>query len=253
MGFHTLGVNFLLQARARGLALGNTLTLGHQAMFVSPVRLAKLLKQYGLFPAGTRDEEFYKGQFSSPYFGDALLRVLGATQITSLDFSVYEGASIAHDLNTPIGDAHKERFDTIIDGGTLEHVFNFPVAIKNCMEMLKVGGTLFIITPANNHFGHGFYQFSAELFYRVLSAENGFEVQRIHAAESEIFATTVLNCPIAVEHHGRVYSIADPAQVHDRVYLATKTPVYMLVEARRIDRKPIFQKTPQQSNYQTQW
>jgi hypothetical protein len=50
-----------------------------------------------------------------------------------------------------------------------------------------------------------------------------------------------------------VYSIADPAQVHDRVYLATKMPVYMLVEARRIDRKPIFQKTPQQSDYQTQW
>ena len=34
------------------------------------------------------------------------------------------------------------------------------------------------ITPANNFFGHGFYQFTPELFFRIFSAANGFEVER---------------------------------------------------------------------------
>jgi hypothetical protein len=30
------------------------------------------------------------------------------------------------------------------------------------------------VTPANNQMGHGFYQFSPELFFRVFSQENGY-------------------------------------------------------------------------------
>ena len=77
-------------------------------------------------------------------------------------------------MNLPIGDDLKRKFSVVIDGGTLEHVFNFPVAIKNCMQMLDVGGHFFVHTMANNFMGHGFYQFSPELFYRVFSPENGF-------------------------------------------------------------------------------
>ena len=62
------------------------------------------------------------------------------------------------------------QFDVVYDGGTLEHVFNFPVALRNAMELLRPGGRLFTIhTCANNLCGHGFYQFSRELFYRTLS------------------------------------------------------------------------------------
>jgi len=69
----------------------------------------------------------------------------------------------------------------VIDGGTLEHVFNFPVAIKNAMQMVRAGGRLSLSPPANNYFGHGFYQFSPELFYRVLSAEKRVPLERMIA------------------------------------------------------------------------
>jgi len=42
-------------------------------------------------------------------------------------------------MSQPIDTIHKNKYDLVFDGGTLEHVFNFPVAIKNCMEMVKVG------------------------------------------------------------------------------------------------------------------
>lgn len=96
-----------------------------------------------------------------------------------MDASKYEGASVVQDLNQPVPDSLKERFDAIFDGGTLEHVFNIPAALKNCMEMTKVGGRFYMHTCANNLCGHGFYQFSPELFYRVFSEQNGFEVERM--------------------------------------------------------------------------
>ena len=107
-------------------------------------------------------------------YAEEFLKRLGAKETISIDASAYEGASLVHDMNLPIGDDLKRRFSVVIDGGTLEHVFNFPVAIKNCMQMVDVGGHFFVHTMANNFMGHGFYQFSPELFYRVFSPENGF-------------------------------------------------------------------------------
>ena len=59
------------------------------------------------------------------------------------------------------------------------------------MKMVKTGGHLMLFTPANNYFGHGFYQFSPELFYRVLSKENGFEVRRMVVLEDNIGASSI--------------------------------------------------------------
>ena len=65
-------------------------------------------------------------------------------------------------MNTPIYGSLKNRFSALLDAGTIEHVFNFPQAIRNCMEMVKVGGHFIQVTVANNFIGHGFYQFSPE-------------------------------------------------------------------------------------------
>lgn len=70
---------------------------------------------------------------------EEFLRQVGARDITSIDASGYERASIVHDMNLPIGSELRRRFSVLIDGGTLEHIFNFPVAIRNCMEMLDNG------------------------------------------------------------------------------------------------------------------
>lgn len=69
------------------------------------------------------------------------------------------------------------KYDAVIDSGTPEHVFNFPVALASAMSMVRKGGYLFVVTMANNHCGHGFYQFSSELFFRALARENGFRIR----------------------------------------------------------------------------
>jgi len=94
-------------------------------------------------------------------------------------------------------------------------------------------------TCANNLCGHGFYQFSPELFYRIFSAENGFEVERI-----------VLH---RVGPYNRWYEVPDPNSIRSRIELVTFTPIQMMVQARKIQAANVFAKAPQQSDYMALW
>ena len=142
-------------------------------------------------------------------------------------------------MNRPIPADWKEAYDVVCDVGTLEHVFNFPVAIRNCMEMVKRGGYFFAQTPANNYLGHGFYQFSPELFFRVLSAQNGFKVEHCVAVEQG--------------PRKRWFSVSDPEAIRARVTLINAAPVILFVWAKRVEVKPLFLATPQQSDYAVAW
>ncbi len=79
--------------------------------------------------------------------------------LKSLDVSSFEKSDIIHDLNLPITN-HHEQFDTIIDFGTSEHVFNIVQNLKNISALCKINGHIIHCLPANNNCGHGFWQFS---------------------------------------------------------------------------------------------
>jgi hypothetical protein len=233
MGLDINAVQFLIAARKSGVSLGEVVMLGRQDLNVFPAKMRKLLRR-----AGLSDELFLAGS-SDTLFAEPVFKSLGAKQIHSLDFSSYEGASFVHDLNVPIGPALQERFDTVYDGGTLEHVFHFPTALKNTMEMVRTGGHLFIHTVANSYCGHGFYQFSPELFFRALSPENGYTITRMVAHR--------------MGPYGGWFEVNDPEQIRSRVELISYSPVQLLIQARRVRVTSIFEKTPQQSDFVPRW
>ena len=233
MGLDINAVRFLIDARRRGANFGDVVMLGRQDLNVYPAKMAQLLAEHGL-----RADAFVP-QGKDSLFADPVFESLGSTSVSAMDVSDFEGASFVHDLNQPIGGELRERFDLVYDGGTLEHVFNFPQALKNCMEMVRQDGHLFLHTGTNNWCGHGFYQFSPELFFRTLHPDNGFEVTRM-----------ILH---AVGPYGRWYEVKDPESIRSRVELITFCPVHLLVQARRTRIVPIFQKTPQQSDYTPRW
>lgn len=241
MGLEFYTSRFLLQARAAGTSFGRVLTIARQNFVVTGPQLKKLAREFSFdadsFTKGVAAEDL---AFVEPF----IKQVLKASAVESIDVSTYEGATHAHDMNTSFPAALKGQYDTVLEAGSLEHIFNFPTAIKNQMEALKVGGTLFIQTPANNYLGHGFYQFSPELFYRILSPENGFEIRRMqlfeHFYPCHFFAT-------------QTYDVTDPATVRRRVQLLSNRQALLLVEARRVAEKPIFATPPQQSDYVPLW
>jgi hypothetical protein len=229
-------VHLLLAAHKRGVKFGKVLMFGRQNVNVFPATLAEMLKQRGL-----PHEEVAADGSKDPddVYAEPLFRALGAAEIVSLDASHYQGSSFEHDMNLPIPEKFKAQFDVVYDGGSIEHVFNAPQALKNCLEMLKVGGNYFVHTTANNCFGHGFYQFSPEFFFRALSKENGFKLERLIVHR--------------VGPYNRWFEVSDPQAIQMRVELISFGQVYAMADAKKVEDVPIFAKMPQQSDLLVEW
>ncbi|MBS1634828.1 MAG: class I SAM-dependent methyltransferase [Bacteroidetes bacterium] len=227
---------FLFYARKHGASFENALMLGRMLLYATK---EDLKAHAGVNDISTKaiDELVFKDEYSEPLF-----KLLGAKEVNSLDFSDYEGASIIHDLNKPIPEALHNKFSVVFDGGTIEHVFNFPVCIENCMKLLKPGGHFIGITPCNNLMGHGFYQYSPELFYRVFSEENGFRVKKMFVAANTPEGT--------IEDW---YEVSDPKAIKERVVLVNNTPTYILVLAEKTGSFGAFKEMPHQSDYVSTW
>ncbi len=186
---------------------------------------------------------------SQPYgaYGESFLTAAGASPVASIDASDYEGARITHDMNLPIDEELCERFDLVIDGGTMEHVFSPPVALANMMKMLNVGGTLIVWTPANNLCGHGFYQFSPEFFFSSLTESRGFTIETVSVVEC-VFPSVSLVAP------KRAYTVQSPHALRRRVEISSRRPLMLL--ARAIKHEHVadpFAIAPQQSDYVAAW
>jgi hypothetical protein len=127
-------------------------------------------------------------------------------------------------MNLPVEQKLKNSFTYVLDGGSLEHVFNFPIAVKNCMDMVKINGHLMFVTPANNYFGHGFYQFSPELFFSLLSEVNGYSDTNIFMQDDKF----------------RWYKVSSPRKIKKRLDIccARKTPALLTVVSRKIGEVP---------------
>jgi hypothetical protein len=236
MGLDVNAIRFLLDARQRGASFERVATIGRQSLCIDAETLHATVDSYGISLSRRDADSILKDAdgFCEPFFLH-----LGASEVCSIDASAYQHATCIHDMNHPIRDSLKERFNAVIDGGTLEHIFNFPQAIANCMEMLLVGGHYLASTPSNNFMGHGFYQFSPELFYRVFSRANGFVAERMIIYQE---------CWPFVWH-----DVLDPEQVRQRVTLVNRFPTYLLVESRRVEIVAPFARAPQQSDYVSLW
>lgn len=253
MGMTLQTCRFLIEARQEGDIPERVLTLGRQSLWVSPERLLRLLDTvYPRSDEATRQRWLEALTPVSRRF-EALLRLLGASTIEAADASGYEGADLIHDFNQPLPAAWEQRYDWVLDGGTLEHVFNFPVALANCLRLLRENGRLFLFTPANNYCGHGFYQFSPELFFRVLTPENGFQLERLEAVVDTAGFSRLLGVKYAFPITGRRYAVADPDQVGERVLLVNRLPTLLFVQARRVALVEPLRQPPQQSDYVRHW
>jgi hypothetical protein len=237
MGIDRHFADFLLCAKDGGADFLRVATLGRLNLFIDQRSLGAVFREHGV---DVTDGDIRTMRSASDGYAEEFLRTLGAQATCSIDASGYEGASLVHDMNLPIAAELRGKFSAVIDGGTLEHIFNFPTAIRNCMELLEVGGHFFSQTMANNFMGHGFYQFSPELFYRVFSAENGFQVHRAVLFESRIGKP-------------RWYEAADPQDVGERVELINGRQTYLMLHAEKVADVPIFATPPQQTDYSALW
>jgi hypothetical protein len=236
MGIDKQALRFLAEARERGADFSRSAMIGRQFLWVDAALLSRVLRRHDFDLDATAAQRLIEEELG---FAEPLFRLLGARRVESIDYAAYEGATISHDMNQPIGEELKGRFSVVYDGGSLEHIFDFPTSIRNCMEMLEVGGHFLSSAPANNQAGHGFYQFSPELFFRIFSLDNGFELERLVIYEER--STNIW------------YEVRDPDEIGARVTLCNCNPTWLLVQARRVAEGPVLSRTPQQSDYAAAW
>jgi hypothetical protein len=236
MGIDNNGFQCLLYAKKINVDFKHTALIGRQGLHLSQDDMKNAFCAFGYTIS---EEEINKIFIINNGYAEQLIAFLGGLEVHSFDYSDYEGATHLHDMNKEIPEEFREKYTAVLDGGTLEHIFNFPVAIKNCMEMVSVGGHFIGIVPANNFMGHGFYQFSPEVYFNIFSAENGFEITTVVAIEDRPKATW--------------YSVINPKDVHGRVTLTNNVPVHLFVVAKKLMRNMIFETIPQQYDYLALW
>lgn len=255
MAITPVTAEFLAEARRDGVDFGRTLTIGRQASFAGPLTLAALLRRHGLWPDGESRRGFLRRfRDGPPWYVDPYLQALGARELHALDVSAYEGADVLHDLNEPLPEDLEARFDVVVDGGSLEHVFDVPAALRSYMRMVRPGGRLVVQTMANNHCGHGFYQFSPELFFRAFSEASGYRVERMQLATEDVeFSRPLAGVSFPAGPRVARYEVVDPESVGERVLLRSRAGVTLLVQARRTDSRAPLEAPIQQSDYRPIW
>jgi len=222
LGIDLNSAQLLIKAHENGVSFKRMATLGRQYLLGDRQKLIAILLESGyevskdclrrLLVPYTGHPEVYSEEFFS---------VLGAKETLAIDMSDYEGAQILHDMTHPLPDSLVSSFDLVVDGGTLEHIFDLPTALRNATRMVRPGGRFISLTMANNFCGHGFYQLSPELFYRFLCPQNGYTIEACVVWE---------DIP-----QSRFYRVPDPDAVQERINLTSEFGTYMFIQAKRLD------------------
>lgn len=225
MGIDIHCLRFLEYARKMSGEMGSTLTIGHQGVHIPRRYLQRFLGASA--PTSC---------FSGAYADDLLLECFDATDVSSIDASDYEDATYIRDLNIPLEPSFPE-FDSVLDAGSLEHVFDVRVAFANVARCCKVGGQILHVLPANNQVGHGFYQFSPEFFFSLYGEARGF-------ADTEVYLAEQSNLNIW-------WKVAPPSGINRSTTLSSNE-TYVLVRTRKTS--VVSEATPvQQSDYVARW
>ncbi|TYO61101.1 hypothetical protein FXV83_40055 [Bradyrhizobium hipponense] len=168
---------------------------------------------------------------------ESLLHKLGAENVVSIDASAFEGASLIHDFNRPIPNDLHEKFDTFLDFGSIEHIFNVAQVVDNIVNIVRPGGHILIATNANGFPAHGLYQYSPEFFFSIFSNRNGFK-------DTSVFL-------VRPSRPKTWHLIKRPVILKRRNEIPFEDQAVMLVFSRRVRRVAEF--SVQQSDYDATW
>jgi hypothetical protein len=182
MGLLPSSIRLLLQLHKRYLFKGPVLTLGNQEVWASYDDLASYFRDSGLSFTDPETIALHTSRLFrqdpdlamiSDQFVHAkvLFRMLGISEYYDMDKFDSDSPIILHDLNLPVPKEFNNKFSLIVDGGTIEHIFDVRRVMENILSMLMPGGCVVHISSFN--MDHGFYAFSPCFFFDFYKA-NGF-------------------------------------------------------------------------------
>ena len=157
MGISTSAMaGFIREAKFRPLR-GTAYTLGRQTMACTPAETNKLFDSLNTTPVGgeAKSDQIDTTTLVSAFSEDKPIRdvdffkMLGLSEIKAIDVSDYEGAEIVVDLNAAVPSELMGTCDFLVDGSTLDNVFDPITALRNSVKLLKPDGRLYLSNHGN--------------------------------------------------------------------------------------------------------
>jgi hypothetical protein len=169
MGFALQMIELLLKDHLVRPLEGPLLTLGRQTVIGTHEQVLAIFNLVGVKPAPLPASM----AVGTTVFPDQLLFARMGLESKTLDLSGFESPDIIQDLNEPIAESQHGQFKTVIDGGTIEHIFDLRAGFTNIVDLLAPEGRVIHISPVNNYVNHGFWQLCPTSFFDFYEA-NGF-------------------------------------------------------------------------------
>jgi hypothetical protein len=162
---------------------GDVLFIGRQATYFTPAGLAAQLRSYGHVVDPGAIEIDRTTVHRLPGYGEivtdrSIFHALGIDSVRALDVSPYEGAEVVHDLNRPLPDNLKAIADFIVDGSTLDNVFDPAMTLRNYAHLLRPGGRLVAVNALNMR--DGAFTICSPDWFLDYFVENGFSDCKVY-------------------------------------------------------------------------
>jgi hypothetical protein len=164
---------------------GDVVFIGRQTTYFTADELVAMLRGYGhcvdaaaieIDRSTTNRQQGYEGK--ELVTDRSIFLALGITSIRALDVSGYEGADIIHDLNEPLPPHLHGCADFVVDGSTLDNVFDPATCLRNMAALLRPGGRLLTINAYTTQ--QTAYTLCSPPWYFDYFIENGFADCRVY-------------------------------------------------------------------------
>jgi hypothetical protein len=183
VGLFPSSIKLLLKLHTSRKFSGPVCVLGNQEVWATYEDLVAIFEEMGCeykrpsrvvlhTSAMFRQNPWLKEISASFVHARVLFEMLGIQDYCDIDKFDWDEPMLQHDLNVPVPEEFRDRFNLVIDGGAAEHVFDVRQVMANIVAMTRVGGT--VIQIASLRPDHGFYSFSPCLFFDYYKL-NGFE------------------------------------------------------------------------------
>ena len=190
MGLPIPHVKFLIKIFKKYNIKGTVLSLSSQDVYINEKQLKKLLDKNkieykNLIIQKTNSLELKKFKESKDYISPlTLFNSLGIYEKDYFDIDKFDfdKAKIIYDLQKPIKKKFYNKYNFILDSGTLEHIFDTTSVLKNLVKITKTGGRICHIIPVHNYVNHGFYSFSPTFIYDFYT-QNKFKIEEMYITE----------------------------------------------------------------------
>lgn len=156
MGIGVLELQFLLHEHKHKPFTGEILSIGRQATALTEKLTARFMKEYDVKPGKNAFVEFDTSRAPHPdgslmLTDKSLFSLFCDAKFLAADISDYEQPDFVFDICGKVPWKYRNRFDFVMDGGSLDNVFDTFRMMANMTQMLKPGGRMFLTPWINSH------------------------------------------------------------------------------------------------------